>query len=255
MTVYARFLLRLAVLALGISAPALAQDFCRGRDTNQLVWNKDFQRAITSYFGDRKAYLFWQNATIAQQVLAGLGGSPDPLQKIDANTVLASACRHHSCMEKAAVVIACPSTIMSVGVIHYACESGRLGCAEKPILTIYSDEEAEGDRASLPSHRTLVKWARDVLEPAPQSIDIRMEGATVYPADVMQFMERRVACDHFRGEEPYDLERRIFLEKQMKVFCTGSDARLNSLKRKYRRNAKVSVRLRSFEAQIERPSP
>ena len=35
------------------------------------------------------------------------------------------------------------------------------------------------------------------------------------PADVATFVERRDLCDHFRGEEPYDEQRRKFLNKNI----------------------------------------
>lgn len=172
-------------LWLGTSVTAFAQDFCQASDTNQLLGNKDFARAITSYFGDRKTYLFWKNATIAHQVLAGLGGPPDPLQRVDASTVLVSACRHQSCIEKAAVVIACPATIKAVGVIHYACEHGAPGCAEKPILTIYGNGE-DGKRASEQSRRALMNWTRTVLGEKAEAMESSMEAATVYAPEIVK---------------------------------------------------------------------
>lgn len=53
------------------------------------------------------------------------------------------------------------------------------------------------------------------------------------PADVHAFIKQRNTCDHFRGEEPYDEERRVFLEKNLIEFCTGSDRQLAELKQKY----------------------
>jgi hypothetical protein len=35
------------------------------------------------------------------------------------------------------------------------------------------------------------------------------------PEDVTAFVERRDGCDHFRGEYPYDEDRRKFLHKNM----------------------------------------
>jgi len=71
------------------------------------------------------------------------------------------------------------------------------------------------------------------------------------PPDVNRYVERRDNCDHFRGEEPYDAARREFLTKQLKAFCTGTDRQLEALKRKYRKNKAVLIRLQDYEVQIE----
>jgi hypothetical protein len=75
--------------------------------------------------------------------------------------------------------------------------------------------------------------------------------AEVLPMDVSRFVERRTACDHFRGEEPYDAERRAYLEQQMRDLCTGTDAQLRALKRKYRHHPPVLTRLKSYDPAIE----
>lgn len=71
------------------------------------------------------------------------------------------------------------------------------------------------------------------------------------PADVLAFIERRDMCDHFRGEEPYDEERRAFLEQNMTELCTGSDRSLAELKAKYRGNEPVEAALGGYEVDIE----
>ena len=71
-------------------------------------------------------------------------------------------------------------------------------------------------------------------------------------ADVEHFIERRDNCDHFRGEEPYDQDRRAFLQKQLREFCTGTDRELAKLKQKYQSNATVTKMLDRYEPQIER---
>jgi hypothetical protein len=72
-----------------------------------------------------------------------------------------------------------------------------------------------------------------------------------WPIDVQRFIERRDACDHFRGEDPYDQERREFLHRKMKEFCIGSDKELTSLKTKYRNDKRITARLNEYEEQIE----
>lgn len=75
-----------------------------------------------------------------------------------------------------------------------------------------------------------------------------------FPEDVTRFIERREACDHFRGEAPYDAERRKFLEQQMQNFCVGTDKQLAELKKKYQGDTAVTTKLEVYEAHIEPPS-
>jgi hypothetical protein len=74
---------------------------------------------------------------------------------------------------------------------------------------------------------------------------------TTFPSDVQQFISRRENCDHFRGEEPYDEERRQFLEKSMNELCRGSDKQLARLKEKYRANRLLMDKLNEYEKNIE----
>jgi hypothetical protein len=71
------------------------------------------------------------------------------------------------------------------------------------------------------------------------------------PRNVTTFIERREACDHFRGEEPYDTKRLKFLNKAMARTCTGSDAKLRKLRIKYVRNALVMDALKNYDDDIE----
>jgi len=76
-------------------------------------------------------------------------------------------------------------------------------------------------------------------------------GASLYPEDVTVFIGKRDLCDHFRGEEPYDEERRKFIEKNLVELCTGSDRELAGLKMKYRDNRVVMEKLSTYEEDIE----
>lgn len=77
------------------------------------------------------------------------------------------------------------------------------------------------------------------------------------PHEVRVFVERRQACDHFRGEpvpEPQDDprgERRRQIETALRESCTGSDAQLAALRRKYRDDAIVVTALAGFDDDIE----
>lgn len=72
-----------------------------------------------------------------------------------------------------------------------------------------------------------------------------------YPEDVRNFIEVRDGCDHFRGEPPYDEERRQFLLKNIEELCTGTDQTLSKLKNKYKENQKISIKLSEYEENIE----
>jgi len=74
------------------------------------------------------------------------------------------------------------------------------------------------------------------------------------PPDVSTFVEKRDLCDHFRGEDPYDEERRVFLEENMIKFCTGTDAELAELKQKYHHNPSIMDVLNRYEEKIEASS-
>jgi hypothetical protein len=74
------------------------------------------------------------------------------------------------------------------------------------------------------------------------------------PKDVSDFIEKRDLCDHFRGEDPYDDERRVFLEENISKFCTGTDLELLKLKDKYIKNQSIMDVLNHYEEKIEASS-
>ena len=78
--------------------------------------------------------------------------------------------------------------------------------------------------------------------------------AAELPLDVAAFVERRDACNHFRGEETYDAERAAFVETQLTELCTGTDKELAQLKEKYAGVSEVLSKLNEYETQIE-PNP
>jgi len=82
---------------------------------------------------------------------------------------------------------------------------------------------------------------------------IRMDAVagTELPPDVAAFAERRGLCDHYRGEDPYDEERAAFLRENMERYCTGTDAELARLKKKYSGNKPVMDILNGYEEDIE----
>lgn len=75
-----------------------------------------------------------------------------------------------------------------------------------------------------------------------------------WPSDVARFIERRDGCDHFRGEEPYDEERRRYLNQKMAELCRGTDQALFRLKTKYQKSKKIMAVLDEYESKIEAPT-
>lgn len=75
--------------------------------------------------------------------------------------------------------------------------------------------------------------------------------AAPFPAEVTKFMVSRDGCDHFRGEEAYDAERRAFIAESVTELCQGSDATLAMLRRRYAADPSVLAALRGYEDRIE----
>jgi hypothetical protein len=75
--------------------------------------------------------------------------------------------------------------------------------------------------------------------------------AMPFPQEVTSFMVDRDSCDHFRGEEPYDGERRVFLMESIAELCTGTDAKLSMLRRRYAGDSAVTAALHGYEDHIE----
>lgn len=71
------------------------------------------------------------------------------------------------------------------------------------------------------------------------------------PADVASFLEERESCDLWRGEDGYDPERRAEISWSVCQYCTGTDSKLASLKRKYHDSKAVMARLDGLESRIE----
>ena len=71
------------------------------------------------------------------------------------------------------------------------------------------------------------------------------------PPDVLAFKIQRVSCDHFRGEDGYNAERREFLARALARSCTGTDQALAQLRQRYSANAAVLTALKDYEDRIE----
>ena len=88
-----------------------------------------------------------------------------------------------------------------------------------------------------------------VVSSAPLNDQSTSTGAL--PPDVLAFKIQRDSCDHFRGEEGYNAERREFLAKALARSCTGTDRALAQLRQRFSANAAVMAVLKDYEDRIE----
>ncbi len=68
---------------------------------------------------------------------------------------------------------------------------------------------------------------------------------------VANFVQRREICDHFRGEEADEPERKAFIEQQLDASCAGTDAELADLKARYAGDAEVLETLKKYDPSVE----
>ena len=78
------------------------------------------------------------------------------------------------------------------------------------------------------------------------------------PQEAEAFVAERDACDHFRGEptegsSPEQVERRVFVQESLEIYCSGTDRRLAALKKRYSGSAAVMSALGKYEPVIEGP--
>ena len=73
--------------------------------------------------------------------------------------------------------------------------------------------------------------------------------ATDATPDLASFLERRATCDHLRGEIPDQPDAALL--REIDQACSGTDAQLAALKKRYRDDPAVSKQLADFEPQIE----
>ena len=138
------FVKRLAVLVLaGASGLCAAKDLCSYPDTSGLVSDTKFASGIRSFFGSEKLTYFSKGHSTADQLMTWLGGPPDEVERIGDGLMFASACRAHSCVEKAAVVMACPNTVIAVGIFYYDLSSVDRppDWTSRPHLMVYSADD------------------------------------------------------------------------------------------------------------------
>lgn len=73
------------------------------------------------------------------------------------------------------------------------------------------------------------------------------EPGTEIPADVTAALERRRACEHFLGEEPYDAERRRFLELRIRQTCSGINEQIAATRALHRDDPRILDLFADFE--------
>jgi hypothetical protein len=71
------------------------------------------------------------------------------------------------------------------------------------------------------------------------------------PADVRAFANKREACDHWRGEDGYDDQRALQINRAVCETCRGTDAELKRLKKKHSSNQAAMKLLDGFDPEIE----
>jgi hypothetical protein len=73
-----------------------------------------------------------------------------------------------------------------------------------------------------------------------------------FPKDVGRFMERRDACDYFRGEVANvdDRKRLEAIIRKANSLCRGTDQQLAKLRKKYAGNAAIIDGLKQYEDAI-----
>lgn len=153
------------LLAAGVAACARAPagDFCEARKTNmnQLVWTPGFDDAVDAFFGRERADFYWDDGRVSDQVITGLGGPPNELERLPGGLMMGSACRAQSCPERAAVIVQCPSTVVAAGIKHFRCGKGRGDqlCDSVPTFTIFTAPEGPDV-----ARERLEAWARSESE-------------------------------------------------------------------------------------------
>ena len=94
-----------------------------------------------------------------------------------------------------------------------------------------------------------VRWIRPFLCLVVAVLGASVAAAAKLPADVTAFLDRRVNCDHWTGEEPYDAERRAEIEAAIRQF------RCVTIERDEVRLRKLHAKNRAVVVALDKPSP
>jgi hypothetical protein len=113
-------LLALAVAATPAPAPCGLHRLDACEDTNRLVWDAGFRRAVKRFLGPRRASYVDHRGLVAGQMIDVLGGPPDPPDMIGERFRF-TACRAHSCDEKGAAVLEPDGRLVALAILHSSC--------------------------------------------------------------------------------------------------------------------------------------
>lgn len=150
-----------AALFVILLAPVVAQaklfDISSYENTNNLIWDKSFQKHISAFFGKKTAvYLYY--GLVSEQVSDGLGGPPDNIVQIAPNTYLATACRQHYCPEKSAYITDGKHEMFAL--IAFQEGTSRKNKASLPngrLFIFYKDKEPAAELSE-----PLITWANGI---------------------------------------------------------------------------------------------
>lgn len=112
--------------------------------------------------------------------------------------------------------------------------------AESTAMRAFQGKWLPAPQATNPGHR-IDAHLPDAVEGTSLPED------TTLPEDVRAFRDRHESCEHFIGEEPYDEERRLFLQEAVEESCTGIDAQLQALRARHAEHTFLSQYLSHFD--------
>lgn len=160
-----KYIVLLLLILAGFSSCAVSGTFNISpyRNTNELMWDRQFRNHIKHYFGHLTGYYFWRG-TVADQVTDGLWGAPDDIVMPGKNIWMAPSCRPHSCMEKAAYITDGHDELFAL--IGYMCTPedrkidyfNNTGC----LSIFYRDRRAEKKLSPY-----LIRWKEGIVPGAP----------------------------------------------------------------------------------------
>jgi|GEM_PF-1318960 len=105
--------------------------------------------AMRAFFGDARAAYLYDERSLLEQMWTVLGIPDDEDRRatrardIDGGRVLHIGCRQHSCMEKGAVLYDMATReVLGAGMLRFRCAEtpSPVGCAHRPVLTIFVSE-------------------------------------------------------------------------------------------------------------------
>ena len=106
--------------------------------------------------------------------------------------------------------------------------------------------------ASLAASAVLAAAAAAASAPLPTpTVAEAAPPAAALPPAIVAFQKQRDACDHLRGEDPYDKQRAAFLKAQLTKTCKGTDRALAALRKRFAQDPGALAALKDYENRIE----